>query len=117
MIRMAVWGAICLLGAMPAWAGIKGSFSNKGVQYLLKDAVAYEAKAESGGGTAIRVSLSHVPIDPAALADAIDPAGVVAETRGEGAYVDLEFGMDGAWRGISYLLGQGNGCGWCQDSK
>jgi hypothetical protein len=108
---------VCLTAAAPVQAGVTGSFSNRGVQYLLKDAVAYEAKAESGGGTAIRVALSHVAIDPAALADAIDPAGVVADARGEGPYVDLEFGRDGAWHGISYLLGSGNGCGWCQDSQ
>jgi hypothetical protein len=117
MHRGIVVAVAWLAGVTPLAAGVQGSFVNKGVKYPVVDGVAYERKAEMGEETAVRLALSTRPLDAGAIAAALDVEDAVTAQRGDGAYVDLEFALDGRYAGASYSLGSGNGCGWCSDSK
>src|SRR5688500_4945987 len=117
MLRILLVNVVCLASAASAAAGVKGTFTNAGVQYKGVDGTAYETKASFGDEPVIRLALSQVPLDAAAIAAALDIRSAIIEKRGDTRYVDLEFAPDGSWRGASYTLASGNGCGWCQDSK
>lgn len=116
MLRAAVVAFMGVAVAVPAFAGVTGTFANQGVKVQVVDGVAYERKAEFGDAMAVRVALSAAPLDAKAIDAALDVENAVAAQR-SGPSVDLEFAADGSWSGMTYMLGQGNGCGWCSDSK
>jgi hypothetical protein len=116
MLRAVVVAIVGVAGAVPAGAAVRGTFANKDVKVQVVDGVAYERKAEFGDAMAVRVALSAAPLDAKAIAAALDVEQAVAVQR-SGPSVDLEFAADGSWSGMTYMLGPGNGCGWCSDSK
>jgi len=116
VIKTMWMAAAGILAAAPAFAGAKGTFAYKGVSFTAVDAVACESKPEMGDGTAVRVMLASKALDAAAVEATLDFRQAVQAQRGDGTYVDLEFGNDGHWAGASYHLGGSANCGWCGDS-
>jgi hypothetical protein len=117
MMRAMTVAAVSLVASMPAFAGVKGTFTNQGRTLPVVDGVAYERKAEFGDEMVVRVALSAQPLDAKALSDTMDVEGAVQTLRA-GHTADLEFTPEGSWTGgMTYNLGSGNNCGWCSDSK
>jgi hypothetical protein len=109
-------GTVAVLGfaaAALAAGGAAGSFSNQGVTLKVVDAYAYPRPASMGDDEVFALRLSSKPINRAPLDAALDPEALLEAQLADVPGVTLEFGKDGAWQGMSYSLGSGNGCGWC----
>ena len=104
----------CPFLAGHAQSAAKGSLEQRGDSMKVVDAVAYFGPAEFGDDTVIKVRLSPQPLDHQAVERAIDVAGeLTRQQQDTGGHADLDFTNDGVWRGSSYSLSGGYGCGYC----
>lgn len=112
--RLAVTGV--LLGST-AWAGgATGTVGRKGTVVKVVDAFAYRADAEMvGEGPRLRLRLSPIALDQAALAGALDVAGELDRQMEGHGYVELELETDGRWTGGGMVTIRDAFCGWCHN--
>lgn len=92
-----------------------GTFKSQAITLNAKSAVAFRGKSFTDGTDALIVAVSNSRLNAEAIADYVDRRRVL-ETRvkdGETGVVYFEFGADGAYRGMSYAFGPGNGCVYC----
>ena len=101
------------LAADPATA--TGTFASQTVTMAAKSAIAFRGKSSADQADALFVAVFNARVNADAVADYIDRRRII-ETRirdGETGVVYFEFKPDGAYRGMSYRFGPGNGCAYC----
>jgi hypothetical protein len=106
-------GLVLAATATSAGPRASGTFGAGDVAVEIVDAYAYPAKADFGDDEIIRVRLSTVPLDPAALDRTLDREGLLDTQAADSPSLKLDFDKSGRWTGSSYYLGSGNGCGYC----
>jgi hypothetical protein len=96
--------------------GVTGKFSSKGVQFEVKGGVAFTGKSSFDSEMAvILVAITNTGLSVEAIADFVDRKRAIEKLvkDDETPIVYLEFTPQGRWRGLSYYLASGNGCGYC----
>jgi hypothetical protein len=91
-----------------------GSFRSEGVTMEVKSAIAYRGKSFLDRKDALIVAVTNAQMTDG-IADYYDRRlALDKRIRDERTgVVFLEFRPDGAYRGVSYYFGSGNGCGFC----
>lgn len=92
-----------------------GSFSSQGAAMEVRSAAAFRGKSLFDDGRAILVAISNAKMNGDTIADYVDRRRAIEQriVDRETGVVWLEFRPDGAFRGLSYYFGPGNGCGFC----
>jgi hypothetical protein len=92
-----------------------GEFRSQTVTMPVKSAVAFRGKSSVGDGDAVIVAVFSTRVNAAAIADYVDRRRVIEKRvkGGEVGVVYFEFRSDGAYQGLSYFFGSGNGCEFC----
>lgn len=95
-----------------------GKFQSKGISFDVKGAYAYWSRT-SDEGPRIEVAVSNAGFVPAAFDSFYDPRPVIDHDfiDEETGVVYFQFEPNGKYRGMSYMLESGNGCGFCSDSE
>jgi hypothetical protein len=108
----------CAAGPVVAQTGnaVSGKFSSKGVQFDVKGGVAFTGTSSFDSQVAvILVAITNTGLSVEAIADFVDRKRAIEQLvkDDETPIVYLEFTPQGRWRGLSYYLASGNGCGYC----
>ena len=92
-----------------------GVFKSQDITMEVKSAVANRGKSLFDEGRALIVAVSNAKMNGDAVADYVDRRRAIEQriVDAKNGVVWLEFRPDGAFRGMSYHFGQGNGCGFC----
>jgi hypothetical protein len=119
MIPVTAVAVLTLLAAAPPapqdLVGGKGTFRSKDVQFDLGDAYAFRSKESFGSDQVITVAVTNGGIVEGNVDRWVDRKQVL-ENRfkdDKTAVIYFEFSPEGNYRGMSYYLGPGNGCGYC----
>ncbi len=115
---------LLLLAGLPAGPALsadapptaKGTFRSKDISFDVGSAFAFRGKASLDSTVDVLiVAVTNAELNPAPLALYLDRKRAL-ENRlkdEETAVVYFEFNPKGEYRGLSYYLGSGNGCGYC----
>ena len=111
-----VCGATAAAAAEPKPAAA-GKFDSAGVAWDVNDAYAFRGKSSMGSDDVILVAITNGGF-PREVIDEWWDRKQALETKFRGnnsdiALVYLEFSPQGEYKGLSYYIGPGNGCGWC----
>jgi hypothetical protein len=111
---------LCVLAQAAAGAeviGAKGRFQSKDIAFDVTDAYAFRAK-DSGGGEVLTVAVSNVGINEQLMDEWLDRKQAFEKRFKDdnAAVLYFDFSPDGRFKGISYYLGPGNGCGYCSST-
>jgi len=93
-----------------------GTFASKGITFKVAGAVAFPGTSHMDRTTpVILVAISNTGLNTDAVADFVDRKRAIEKLikDDETPVVYLEFTPQGQWRGVSYYLEPGNGCGFC----
>jgi len=108
------------LGVIPAAAQAPsratGTFASKAIAFKVAGAVAFHGTSNMDRTTpVILVAVSNTGLNTEAVADFVDRKRAIEKLikDDETPVVYLEFTPQGQWRGVSYYLAPGNGCGYC----
>lgn len=122
-MRAAVAGLIVLLLSCPdafAQAGgaitATGGFESQEISFNVQSAIAFVGPSvRDNMQQMLIVVISNAWIDPDSISDFLDRRRAVERLLkdDETALVYLEFSRTGAYRGLNYSFGVGNGCGFC----
>jgi hypothetical protein len=116
-----------LLALLPAAAGFagdsgsgekghaSGDFASRAVSFGVADAYAFRGTSSFGDDRVLVVAVSNAGFNDDFIGRYRDRRYLLDNffRDDETALVYFEFGEDGAYRGLSYDLGSGNGCGYC----
>ncbi len=97
----------------------EGTFESKGVSVPITGAYAFKTTSALGDDAIINVVVSNAVLTPDHASRYIDPwldRRLFFSHRVESeevAVINFELKPDGAFHGVSYQLGSGNGCGFC----
>lgn len=94
----------------------KGMFSSKGNKFEIAGGVAFHGKsALDPEMPVIVVAITNTKLFADAVGDFVDRKRAIEQLVKDDKtpVVYLEFTPQGRWRGLSYYLGPGNGCGYC----
>jgi hypothetical protein len=106
--------AVLLAAPALATGRAKGVFLSGGLQVEIVDAYAEVGKADFGDDQVIVVRLAAEPLDHAAIDGALDRESAFKAQAQNSPSIKLQFDQKtGVWRGSSYYLASGNGCGYC----
>ena len=109
------------IGSFPAGAAetpqASGNFKSKDVSFGVVGGLAFWSRS-SDEGPRIELAVSNYEFVPAAFDAYYDPRPVIDQffVDEKTAVVYFEFEPNGKYRGLSYMLGSGNGCAFCYDS-
>ena len=97
-----------------------GQFSGSKLKLNIEDAYSFWAKGGAGGSDpVIRVAVSNSGLNAAFFDAWYDREyaieKIIVDDQSKVVYFD--FDADGKYRGLSYLFGSGDGCGYCYDTK
>jgi hypothetical protein len=95
---------------------IKGTFISKDSKFDVAGGVAFNDRSSLDRETpVILVAISNTRLNVDAIADFVDRRRAIEQLvkDDETPIVYLEFTPQGRWRGVSYYLAPGNGCGYC----
>ncbi len=95
---------------------VSGTFASKDVSFKVAGAVAFNGKSHMNDTTpVVLVAISNTGLNTDAVADFVDRKRAIEKLikDDETPVVYLEFTPQGQWRGVSYYLASGNGCGFC----
>jgi hypothetical protein len=124
-LRVGIAGALLgLLAAGSAHAGdggdaakghANGQFESGGVSFGVADAYAFRGPSSFGDDRVVLVAISNAGFNEEFIGRYRDRRYLLDNyfRDDETALVYFEFGADGSYRGLSYYLGSGNGCGYC----
>jgi len=104
----------------PAEATASGTFLSGRETVQIGGAYAFWAKSESPDEEpVIRLAVSNDRFQAAAFDAFSNPQPLISErfADDETRLVYFEFRQNGAYHGLSYYFGQGDGCGYCYDSS
>lgn len=93
-----------------------GKFASRDITFDVAGGIAFNGPSFlNKGETAILVVVSNARLNSGALADFVDRKRAVEKLikDDETAVVYIEFTPQGRYRGLSYYLVSGNGCGFC----
>jgi hypothetical protein len=104
--------------APPDHIGAKGRFHSGDIQFGVSDAYAFRSKESLGSDQVITVAVSNVGILEGNIDRWVDRKQVLEKRFKDDktAVIYFEFSPEGKYRGMSYYLGSGNGCGYCSSS-
>lgn len=108
--------AVAAPAAAQAPTKVSGTFTSKDVSFRVAGAVAFNGKSHMNGTTpVVLVAISNTGLNADAVADFVDRKRAIEKLikDDETPVVYLEFTPQGQWRGVSYYLASGNGCGFC----
>jgi len=113
--------AVALLAAATALAeeeargSASGSFASRGISFEIADAYAFPAESTVGDERVLAVAISNAGFNESFISRYRDRRTLLDNyfKDEETALVYFEFGPDGSYRGLSYYLESGNGCGYC----
>ena len=96
----------------------KGKFSSKNWEFEPVGAYAYPGEVGFDNEQGIRVAVANVAFSAEYLDPFWDRENVIKRRADENALiVTFQFTEDGAYQGMSYYFGSGDGCGHCYNSK
>lgn len=103
--------------AAAAPGAARGHFRSKDLEFELLDGYAFRSEEFLLGGKTIALAISNAAFNAEFIDQYHDRKALIDQffVDEETAVVYLLFGADGAFRGISYQLEPGNGCGFCED--
>jgi hypothetical protein len=112
---------LCVASAVAAEAGAekaaaRGRFDSGGVAWDVHDAYAFRGKASMGDEDVIVVAITNGGFPREVIDGWWDRKQALEQKfRGDAdtVLVYLEFSPQGEYRGLSYYIGSGNGCGYC----
>lgn len=109
---------VCLTLGAAETPQASGKFKSKDISFDVTGAYAYWSRTSDEGPT-IELAVSNDRFIPSALDAFYDPRPVIDNifVDEQTAVVYFKFEPNGKYRGMSYYLGSGNGCGFCSDSK
>ncbi len=126
-LRLTIAFAILLLPGLTSaaegeeWKGdASGRIESKGIWFEVGDAYAVRGKSFVDDEKAIRLALSNASFNKPSIDRYWDRSYIINEylDKEDDVYVLwLEFSPEGRYRGLSYYLESGNGCGWCSNSE
>ncbi len=97
-------------------ASLKGRFASKDVSFEISGAVAFTGRSAFDRDlTVIILAITNTGLNTAEVANFVDRKRALERLvkDDETPIVYLEFTPEARWRGLSYYLGPGNGCGYC----
>lgn len=116
----ALIGALTLSAAPAAAAAqekghASGNFASRGASFEVADAFAFRARSAFGEEPVIAVAISNAGFNEDFIGRYRDRRYLLDNyfEDEETALVYFEFSPAGAYQGLSYSLGSGNGCGYC----
>ncbi len=95
---------------------VKGMFTSKDANFEIGGGVAFNGKSSLDPDTpVILVVISNARLNADAIGDFVDRKRAIEKLvkDDQTGVVYLEFTREGRWRGLSYYLAPGNGCGYC----
>jgi hypothetical protein len=106
------------ISAVPALAQApaSGTFSSRGVSFKVAGGVAFPGRSSLDGQTpVVIVAISNTGLNAEAIGDFVDRKRAIERLvkDDETPVVYFEFTPQGRWKGLSYYLASGNGCGFC----
>jgi hypothetical protein len=92
-----------------------GSFASRGTSFGVSDAFAFRSRSTFGDDEVIAVAVSNAGFNEDFIGRYRDRRYLLDNyfRDEETALVYFEFSPAGAYQGLSYYLGSGNGCGYC----
>ena len=93
-----------------------GTFISKDAKFTVAGGVAFNDQSSlDSESPVILVAISNTRLNVEAIGDFVDRRRAIEQLvkDDETPIVYLEFTPQGRWRGISYYLASGNGCGYC----
>lgn len=113
----AVAPAAASSAAVPGAGAARGHFRSKDLEFELLDGYAFRSEEFLLGGKTIALAISNAAFNAEFIDQYHDRKALIDQffVDEETAVVYFLFGADGAFRGISYQLEPGNGCGFCED--
>lgn len=96
-----------------------GKFTGKSWEFQAAGAYAYPGEVGFDDEPGIRVAVSNAVFNAAVLDRFWDREHVISSRFAdeETLVVTFQFGKDGAYKGMSYAFGSGDGCGFCYDGS
>jgi hypothetical protein len=115
LVATVLFAAVPAIGADTPAETATGTFRSQSVTLSVKSAIAFHAPSFIDKTDAVIVAVSNARLNPDTIADYVDRRRVLEKRvkDGETGLVYFEFKPDGAYRGMSYYFGPGNGCGYC----
>lgn len=113
---------VVLLAAAPLQAQtppLEGTFSSKDVSFQIDGGIAFNGRSSLDPDMpVILVAITNTGLNVGELANFVDRKRAIERLvkDDETPVVYLEFTLQGRWRGLSYYLAPGNGCGYCTSS-
>jgi hypothetical protein len=117
IVSVVVLGIVLTGSEAPAQpASLKGSFTSKDVSFNVSGGVAFNGKsAFDSDQSVIILAITNTGLNAEEVANFVDRKRAIERLvkDEETPVVYMEFTPQGRWRGLSYYLASGNGCGYC----
>jgi len=115
LVLLAASSAPAARAAGAADGHASGHFESGSSKLVVTDAYAFHDESALGGEHVIQVAVSNQGFVPAVIDEYWDRRYVLDHffRDDETGLVYFEFSLDGAYRGLSYYFGPGDGCGYC----
>lgn len=122
-LRGSILAALAVAALAPALGAeapqASGTFSGRNWEFQAVGAYAFPAEVGVEGEPGIRLAVSNAVFNAETIDRFWDREYVIANrfADDETLVVTFQFAPDGAYRGMSYSFGEGDGCGFCYDGK